>query len=529
MLRPSATRPGAGQQASGRPVLRNMDDKFTHCMAGAALAASLFTPLPVLADVASDSTSGPWPAVSRKPSMFKFGFERIKLSGNESMGMIGSTYLVEVLPGLRLGPAAYGAITGQRGGFFTAGGEAALQQNMTADLALQGGVFVGGGGGGSASMVGGGLMVRPHLDLLWKLGAYRAGVSASRVSFPNGTAASNQIGVVLAADSSLAYVAPAHAGERMDVGGRHGAGFDRILAVAGRYAPRHGTTNLSGAPSTGSIGYAGVRLERLLSPSMYWGMEATGASSGGAAGYAELLGTLGIEMPARNDLFSVGARLALGMGGGGQVSVGGGQLRKLGAYAGVNISRSTHLSLEGGYATAPSGRFRAGYASANLIWDLDHPGASGRGAGIARNEWSIGTEHYFAAAHNNGSKRDLNAVAIKLDRYLNDSIYLTGQAHSAYSGNSGGYSAGLFGAGYATPKFLGGLSGGAEMLVGAAGGGSLDTAGGAIVQPMAYLRMDLGEVVGIRLGAGRVRSLKGALNSNVADLVVNFAFGTASR
>ena len=67
------------------------------------------------------------------------------------------------------------------------------------------------------------------------------------------------------------------------------------------------------------------------------------------------------------------------------------------------------------------------------------------------------------------------------------------------------------------------------MLIGAAGGGGVDTSGGAVMQPMAYLGMDMTKVVGIKLSAGRVKSLKGALNSNVADLSVNFAFGTSSR
>lgn len=469
-------------------------------------------------------------AVIRKPAMFKFGFERINLSSNETMGMLGTSYLVEVSPRLYLGPAAYGAITGQRGGFFTAGGEMAWHQKLFPRLELQTGVFVGGGGGSSAStMTGGGLMVRPHLDLLWKLGNYQAGISASHVSFPNGEISSNQIGLLFSADSNFAYVTPDRVGQRMDTKGRHGAGFDRVLATMGRYRPRGNVTDLSGAPATNSIGTVGVRLERLLSPSLYWGLEAAGASSGNAAGYAEFLGTLGAETPIWDETLAIGARLALGMGGGGLVSVGGGLLNKLSTYATVNLSRDTHLSLEGGYAAAPNGKFRANYGSANFTWDLDHPTASGRGAVIVGNEWIFGTEHYFDAAYRDGSKRDIDAVVIKLNRYLNRSIYLTGQAHSAYSGNSGGYSVGLFGAGFRTQKFFNRFSAGAEMLIGAAGGGGLDTSGGAIVQPMAYLGMDVTKVTGIKLSAGRVKSLKGALNSNVADLSVNFAFGTSSR
>lgn len=495
--------------------------------ANVALATAFLASNLAQADAEADAKVGD--VAVHKPSMFKFGIERINLSSSESMGMLGTSYLIEVMPSLYLGPAAYGAITGQRGGFFTVGGEVAWHQNLASRLELQTGVFVGGGGGSSASMVGGGLMIRPHLDLMWKLGSYRAGISASHVSFPNGEISSNQIGLLFSADSDFAYLTPDHVGQRLNITGRHGAGFDRVLATVGSYRPGKNVTNLSGVPATSSIGYVGLRLERLLSPSLYWGMEAAGASNGYAAGYAEFLGTIGAETPIWDDYFAIGARMAMGMGGGGSVAVGGGLLNKLGAYATVNLSRDTHLSLEGGYATAPKGSFHAKYGSVNFTWDLDHPGISGRKAVIVGNEWIFGSEHYFGAAHNDGSKRDLDAITIKLNRYLNHSIYLTGQAHSAYSGNSGGYSAGLFGAGYRTPKFLDRFSAGAEMLIGAAGGGGLDTSGGAIMQPMAYLGMDLTKVVGIKLSAGRVKSFKGALNSNVADLSVNFAFGTGSR
>jgi hypothetical protein len=217
------------------------------------------------------------------------------------------------------------------------------------------------------------------------------------------------------------------------------------------------------------------------------------------------------------------------MGGGGSVSVGGGQLTKVGAYAAANLSRNTHLTLEGGYAHAPNGTFRASYGQVIFGWDMDHPEVTDNQSTVVRNEWVMGSEHYYAAARKNGSKQDLNAINLKLDRYLTRNFYLTGQAHSAYDGNAGGYSVGLVGAGFRIKKYAWPLSVGAELLAGAAGGGGVDTSGGAIIQPMAYLGMDFSKSVGLRLSAGRVKSLKGNLNSNVLDLSVSYAFGTTSR
>jgi len=461
--------------------------------------------------------------IINRPAELRLGLEQITLPGDEAMGLLGTSYLIQVASGFYLGPAAYGAISGDRGGFFTAGGELAWRKNLAPKLRMEAGVYGGGGGGGGTSSVGGGLMIRPHVDLLWDFGSYYAGISASNVRFPNGSIDSNQFGLLLSADSDFSYYSPKLIGQQVEVHGRSGAGFDRVLITAGIYHEKSGA-----ASASRNIGYAGARMEQFYTPSLYRGIEVSGAVSGGAAGYAEFLGTLGAETPVWDDRLAVGARFAIGMGGGGAVPVGGGGLIKLGAYATADLSRYTHFSLEGGYADAPSGDFRATYGSADLVWDLDHPYSSARKGTVTGNEWMFGTEHYSGAAHLDGGKSDLDAIAIILNRYLTDSLYLTGQAHSAYSGNAGAYSVGLVGAGYRT-IFLHGLSAGAELLLGAAGGGSVDTNGGAVVQPTVYLGMNLTDSVFLRLGAGRVKSFKGALDSNIAELSVGFAFGTASR
>ena len=60
----------------------------------------------------------------------RFSFERATFPGDEKVGLVGTTYLVDTagVPGLSVGPAVYGAISGQRGGFFTIGGEGAWRQ-----------------------------------------------------------------------------------------------------------------------------------------------------------------------------------------------------------------------------------------------------------------------------------------------------------------------------------------------------------------------------------------------------------------
>ncbi|HEY8100531.1 MAG TPA: hypothetical protein VIF82_07225 [Burkholderiaceae bacterium] len=473
----------------------------------------------------SDAQSG---FVMRNNASLRLGLERLTLPGDEKMGMLGTTYLIEVAPHVYMGPAAYSSVTGQRGGFYTVGGELEWRQKLVSNISLEAGAYVGGGGGGS-SLVGGGLMLRPHADLMWDFGGYRAGISASNVRFPNGHVHSNQIGLVVDFDTHFLHTGFGYTDQDVPVNGRTGVGFDRAIAFFGAYKPSKSATLLSGAPLQNSIGYVGTRMERMITPHFFVGLEAAGANTGGVAGYAEFLGTAGAEMPLLDNRLTVGTRVALGTGGGGSVSVGGGVLVKAGVYATANLTRNFHISVEGGVADSPQGNFRATYETLGLHWNLDHPYSAGAPSKLVANEWVAGTQHYIKAARKDGTVQNMDVFTLKLNRYVTESLYLTGQAHSAYAGQAGGYSVGLIGAGYRTSRSYSGWYAGAELLAGAAGGGSVDTSGGIVVQPLMYAGVGLSKSISARLSAGRIISQKGELNSNVVELGLSYAFGTTRR
>ena len=66
---------------------------------------------------------------------------------------------------------------------------------------------------------------------------------------------------------------------------------------------------------------------------------------------------------------------------------------------------------------------------------------------------------------------------------------------------------------------------GAELAVGAAGGGGVDTEGGALVQPSLYADRRLSPSLDARIGIGHVRSLEGSLDATTLDIGLVFAFG----
>ncbi|MEO7338264.1 MAG: hypothetical protein ABIV63_16955, partial [Caldimonas sp.] len=456
----------------------------------------------------------------------RIGFERIKFPGNERVGLVGTSYLVDVpaLSGLAIGPAVYGAITGRRGGFFTFGGEAAWRRQLAGPLGLELGLYAGGGGGAGAPQ-GGGLMLRPHADLLWDFGPFALGLSVSRVRFPNGDIDSTQVGIVFNAINEFRYVPAARLTTPVRGSGRTGFGFDRVQLVSGIYRTRSGTLLADGRPAPREIGTIGVRAEQAFGPNAYWGLEANGAAQRTVAGYAEYLGTLGYEAEVVRDHVNVGARIALGMAGGGGLKTAGGVLAKAAVYSVIRVNNDLGVSIEAGLADAPRGDFRAAYASAALVWALDGPDSAGAPARATRTDFSGGIERYDAPRRD-GHVQALQADVLKVSRYLGPNLYVSGQVHSALGGDAGGYSAALIGAGWRQP--LGArFHVGAELLGGASGGGGVDSRG-SIVQPMAYLGVQLAPAVALRLGAGRVKALHGPLSSSVVDASLVISYGVSS-
>jgi hypothetical protein len=450
------------------------------------------------------------------------GFERLRLPGGEPMGLLGASYVMELLPDWWFGPALYGAATGQRGGLFTWGAEGQRRWGLAGRWQVVAGLYAGGGGGAGAP-VGGGLMLRPHVDLMRDFGTWSAGISASQVRFPSGAIDSAQWGLLLRVHDKFAFATPDHEGQSVAFAGVGGLGADRVDVVAGRY--------VSGTGSGKSLDYVGMRLERQINRVLSATVAAAGAAKGGADGYAEMMAGAAALWPVGDDAIRFGARAAVGLGGGGAVPTGGGPIAKVALSGRLQFNPQVSLELEAGQARAFNGDFNSRYAQLSVGMALaDAP--IGSGTAVARKtlhdmEWALSLQRYSRAQRRDGGVQALSAMGLKFRRSLSEHVYLSGQAYSAITGGAGAYSAGLLGLG-ATTRFDKNLgwSVGAEALVGAAGGGGVSSRGGAIAQPMAWVGRDLGRHTRIKVGAGYVKSLRGELSSPVLDLTWAAEFST---
>jgi len=185
------------------------------------------------------------------------------------------------------------------------------------------------------------------------------------------------------------------------------------------------------------------------------------------------------------------------------------------------------LALEGGLVRTHGADFQARYAALSLNLDLDHRGRPSARDSVVRTEWIGGIEQYDAARRD-GSERSLRNVVLKVNRYVSESLYITGQARSAYEGDAGGYTVGLIGVGWQSPRWRG-MSTGVEFVVGAGGGGGVDSGGGALIEPNAFVAFDLGSDWSARLGAGYIKGSDGRLSSPMWELSLAYSFGVQGR
>ncbi len=450
--------------------------------------------------------------------------ERVRLPGGEHMGLTGVSLLFDVGQGWWLGPAAYGAAGGSRGGLFVGGVELQRRWRFGSGQVVAG--LYAGGGGGAAAPVGGGLMLRPALGWLHDVGPVQLGVAVSAVRFPSGDISGTQLALLLAWDGSFDHAAAARAGATGADVRRSGVGVDRLVGTFTSYALR------GAGVRERRIGLVGARLEQQregapLGGTWRWGLETAGAASGGAAGYMEILGTAGWDAPVGSGgAIRAGARAAMGLGGGGGVPTGGGVIARLLLGASLQLDSRLATGVEAGWLRAADTSLHAPVAQWWLAWALEPaPDAQGLRRGVlVRTEWTAALQHYTHAARRDGSTRALDTVGLKLARQLDEHVYVTGQAHSAYAGGAGAYSVGLVGLGVVTAARPQPWRVGAELLVGAAGGGGVASGGGAIAQGVAWAGLALADDIELRIGAGRARSRRDGLASPVFELSISRAF-----
>jgi len=477
------------------------------------------------------------PSIWRNRTL-RVSFEEIDMpDAGEFMGLYSMGAYDQLNSWLYGGITLYGAATGRRGGFFTGGYTLGVEHKFTDKWILDLGGYVGAGGGGAAAQ-GGGLMLRPHIGLKYDLSWSSLGINYSYVDFPNGDISSDAIALSL----DIPFTSPTFNWEndgltQVDYFGSDLSNVTRhrshLAARVRAYYPSSDNKTTSGGSFDDSIGVVGVDYSYFLDENWFATFETAGAFSGGVGGYAELLGGIGYRLPVtRDDRLALLPALTIGGAGGGAVDTGGGFVAR--ANLGLEYRLFPHLNIimDGGYLTAPDGNFDTPYVGFNLAYVMKTFAQDQKGAPLTEtnfiqtNKWRFRPAHqwYFNAQRKDSSSRDMQLLGGKIDWFVGDWWYLTGQGLSAYEGGAGGYSEGHWGLGILGPSWNNWQIYG-EMLIGAGGGGGVDSGSALLYKPSIGLEYKLNDDFSFQTGIGKVISKEGNLDANTLDVSLVWRFG----
>lgn len=475
-----------------------------------------------------------------RDGFYRLSYDSLSLPNDEKLGLLGTNYLLDFNDSY-IGLGVYSAVDGERGGFFTGGVELGHQFELYEGFAIDGGLFVGGGGGGSAPQ-GGGLMLRPHLGVVLDIGFADLGSGISKVRFPNGAIDSDQLNLQLDIPFGFVYKSSNSAKSNNNdvlalasVSGNHVGWKDHYMAPTYQhYMIDKAVKNTSGQLMTNDMDLIGFEYGTKLSRDYYLYLETAGAGSSGTDGFAEVLGGIG-HSGALTRNFGFNIKTALGAAGGGNVETGGGIIHKQGVGLYIRPFDRVVISAEIGRVGAFDGEFKATTSKISLQYPFKLLSSGGYVRKASNYDytddgmWAVRTinQTYLGSdtLRKNGSNDSVQLLGIKLDRYLDDDAYLTGQALAAYQGEAGGYAVGLVGFGQEF-KVDDRLSLFAEVSTGVAGGGGINTGGGAIVQPMLGLNYKLNSDFILQTSIGKLKSIKNGGDTNVIEFGLQYKFKT---
>ena len=474
-----------------------------------------------------------------RPAAIEASWTPLRLPTGDHIALAGLSYYVALDDNWGVGPSVYGAGKGNYGGIFTMGFSVQRRWRIGVHSHVSAGLYAGAGGGLSSSALrfGGGLMLRPELAIHNEFDhGWYSGVSWSMVRFPSGNVRGSSLGFVVGKAGNFSSFQPDDSGRPGATRSRTGFGFDEVVLFGGVLKPGSGSHDRSGNPSTGKMGTAGADLRQYIADGSWWAFEGAGAAQGGSDGYMQLLLKAGQDWAIGGESSGVraGAELGLGLGGGGNVDTGNGWLFTAGPSLRWQTPWGPSLHLDAGLTRSFSGSFSAPFLRVGLGLPLDKlPQTIGAGEDITgtvrTQQLMASSQHLSSVKFKDGSSAPVTELAILMTRELTGSVYGTAQAGSAAIGHAGAYSFGLFGLGLQSPYRFSRMRFGAEVLVGAGGGGGVAVGGGAIGQAEGWLQWE-GERLRLRAGIGQWRALRGTgQSSSMYNLSVGYAFGTLAR
>lgn len=484
--------------------------------------------------------------LQKSTGFFRFSFDNVSMPQNDqSMGLLGLNYFVDMTPHVYGGMGMYGAVTGTQGGMFILGLGGGYHRELLPRWWVDANMFAG-GGGGKSSLVGGGFMIRPSLGVQYAFSWARVGVHYSYISFTDGKIHSSQIGLDVDLPTELYYLIPQHGGTlinfddfKLQDGTFLGLNRNDFAILLQQYRQRAGTKNTDNEVQDGNIGLVGAEFDHYFTDNTFWWLKASGAFSGIPHGYMDIVGGLGYHWALGSSGIALVPQLGVGAGGGGMVDTGGGFL--VNPLIGVEWPFTYHFSgrISTGYLWSPKGNFQAVPITGEIIYHLDMASLTKQSTNLLISDFSLRqwrlqalNQTYFHPQRSSSNLTSaINLIALQLDQMVTPYIFISYQGAFAYSGNhAGGYATGMIGPGLQSNAFFhdrAQVFG--EVMVGAGGGGGLALGGGSLIEPLIGARYAFTPVIGIQASMSQIIALRNNLNTPALNVGVTISLDTLNK
>ncbi len=469
---------------------------------------------------------------------YTMSYEQIDITSDETMGLLGIGMHFDLGNYWFGGVDLYGAVDGERGGFFTVGAEGGVRYDLSDTLQLKSALFIGAGGGGAAPQ-GGGLMIRPYAEIGYHTPDYTVGAGISYINFPNGDIESTQAMLSLEIPTEGSYLSGHHFDANLSILSKEPQTRTKTLEVSfytEHYVPDSDSLNIDGTTPTAPFSLAGIKFDKTLTPHLYSYFQAAGAGDGDSDGYMEIFGGLGYRYQLGLLPLTLGIEAAVGASGGGKVDTGGGLVYRTQAILNTSVTKHLTLGAFGGIIRSVDGSFSAdsygftlGYKStlfdtlSSTDSDQAHPSAW---RFRMLNKSYLDGEEMFKDEDKGVDRVDLLGFAV--DWYFDPHFYLTGQSYWAYKGEAGGYAEGIFGLGYQSSTYNG-FSLYGEALAGVGGGGGIDIGGGLWGSVGGGVNYTLNDTWELTLGAAYMRNKADSFSTTAVTFGVSYNFSLLEK
>jgi hypothetical protein len=247
----------------------------------------------------------------------------------------------------------------------------------------------------------------------------------------------------------------------------------------------------------------------------------------------DLIIGLGYKLSFTQDRTRLIGKFGIGAAGGGGVDIQGGFIISPDISLEQKVYKNLSVFVNTGFLMNPNAHFSAYTYGLGLKYDVNQNGllsSDGNQFNTAKlkgKEIIFGQEVYSNVANRIVDPYNMYQVFLQFNFYINKNIYASGQTSFANFGYAGAYAEGLVGAGLSTSNgFSKRFQLFAQALIGAAGGGHIETGQGLIVKPSGGVSFFINDKLGLRTSVGQTIALDGDLNSTFINFGISYRFAT---